>query len=400
MPSTVWIWAGFVALVLVLLSLDLFVFHRKAHVVKVREALLWSGFWIALALIFNVAVYFMYENHFLGLGLKDPATGEVRTDAADNQPLNGANAAAKFLTGYVVEKSLSVDNLFVIALLFGYFAIPPMLQHRVLFWGIVGALVMRGLMIGVGATLIQRFSWILLVFGVFLIYTAWKMLTGDLKPDPENNTVIRWARKVFPVTTEIHGTRFLVREGELGADEKVLAPGSGGVPGSADLAHAVTPATDDATASAATAVAAPVTTATSAPASASSSGKWVLTPLALALISVETTDLIFAVDSIPAIFAITTDPFLVFTSNIFAILGLRSLYFALAGVMEKFKYLNVSLAAILALVGVKMLAGKWLHQIHGMSFYMLGLIFLILGAGVVASIIAARRDAAAGDVRA
>ena len=399
MQPTVWIWAGFVTLVLVLLSLDLFVFHRKAHVVKVREALLWSAFWIALALIFNVAVYFMYENHVLGLG-RDPGTGQVRVDAADNQQLNGANAAAKFLTGYVVEKSLSVDNLFVIALLFGYFAIPPMLQHRVLFWGIVGALVMRGVMIGVGAQLIERFKWILLVFGVFLIYTAWKMLTGDLKPDPEKNTIIKWARKFFPVTTEIHGTHFLVRESELGANEKVLPPGVEPVHGAADLAHALPPAVDDATAPAATAVAAPATTAAPArtPAPASS-GKWVLTPLALALISVETTDLIFAVDSIPAIFAITTDPFLVFTSNIFAILGLRSLYFALAGVMEKFKYLSVSLAAILALVGVKMLAGKWLHQIHGMSFYMLGLIFLILGAGIAASIVAARRDEAAGAAR-
>jgi tellurite resistance protein TerC len=371
------IWTGFVVLVLVLLALDLFVFHRKIHEIKVREALLWSAFWIALALVFNVLIYFMYEHHWMGLG--------TRRSPLHPNGLNGWQATVLFFTGYVVEKSLSVDNLFVMALIFGYFAIPPLYQHRVLFWGILGALLMRGVMIGVGAALIQRFDWILYVFGAFLLYTAYKMLTTDIEPDPKNNALIRFTRRFFPITHEIHGRHFLIRESEASPSE-IEPPEGEGPP----AASATAPPANGAAPAAAVAPAKALNYEHDRP----RVGRWVLTPLALALIVVETTDLVFAVDSIPAIFAITTDPFLVFTSNIFAILGLRSLYFALAGVMEKFKYLEVSLAVILALVGVKMLLKDVLHDIPGMSFYMLGVVALVLGGGIVASVLAARRDAA------
>jgi tellurite resistance protein TerC len=320
-----WIWSGFVLFILALLALDLGVFNRKAHVVSVKEALLWSAFWIALGLAFSVFIYFGYERHWLGLG--------VHPDRVDSVINNGHRAVVKYITGYIIEKSLSVDNIFVIALIFSYFGVPAMYQHRVLFWGILGALLMRGVMIGVGATLIARFHWILYLFGVFLIVTAIKMLFMNTEHgEPGKNPVVRLTRKFFRVTDQYHGQHFVVREG--------------------------------------------------------------LTPLALALIVVETTDVVFAVDSIPAIFAITADPFLVFTSNVFAILGLRSLYFALAGMMNKFRYLKVSLAIVLAVVGVKMLAAEWFKSLLGQNFnfYLLGLVFAILAAGVIASVMANRRD--------
>jgi tellurite resistance protein TerC len=325
-----------------------------------------------------VFVYFAYDGHWLGLGRA--ADGSVRLDQVDGVRLEGHAAAIKFFTGYVIEKSLSVDNIFVMALIFAYFRIPNMYQHRVLFWGILGALVMRGVFIGLGAALIAKFHWILYVFGVFLIYTAWKMLTAAEDPDPDKNPLVRLAHRYFPITKELHGQRFFVRRDELRAGETVDEAGE------ADDAAGGTPAP---------APAGPGATAGPA-ALPTGHSKWVLTPLALTLIVVEGTDLVFAVDSIPAIFAITGDPFLVFTSNVFAILGLRSLYFALAGILDKFHYLKTSLAVVLALVGVKMLVADFLKKLplfegNRLSFFTLGAVALILGGGVVASLIRAKR---------
>jgi tellurite resistance protein TerC len=353
--DVLWIWIGFVAFVLVLLALDLGVFHRKAHVVSVREALGWSAVWITLGLLFSAFVYFGYEHHWLGMG--------TTVDAVDGVVNDGGSATVKYLTGYVVEKSLSVDNVFVIAMIFGFLAVPAIYQHRVLFWGILGALVMRGVMIGVGATLIARFHWLLYVFGAFLILTALKMLFMKTdEKDPTQNFVVRLVKRFFPVTDRFHGEHFLVRAGSDTSHE----PPVPGAPVEADAA------VDRAT-----------------------PGALMLTPLALALVLVEATDVVFAVDSIPAIFAITADPFLVFTSNVFAILGLRSLYFALAGMIDKFRYLKASLAVVLAMVGGKMLAASWLKAVLGpnFNFYLLGAVLLTLAAGVVASTLANRRQA-------
>ena len=350
----IWIWLGFVLFVLLMLALDLGVFHRKAHVVSVKEALGWSAVWISLGLAFAVFVYFGYENHWLGLG--------SAVDAVDGTVNDGKSAAVKYLTGYVVEKSLSVDNVFVIAMIFGFMAVPAIYQHRVLFWGILGALAMRGVMIAVGASLIARFHWILYVFGGFLILTAAKMLLIKTdETDPTQNFAVRLVKRFFPVTDRFHGEHFFVRAGSATSH----APP---VPGAA--------------------------VETDAAVDAARPGVLMLTPLALALVLVEVTDLVFAVDSIPAIFAITADPFLVFTSNVFAILGLRSLYFALAGMIDKFRYLKVSLAIVLAMVGAKMLAASWLKATIGpnFNFYLLGAVLLTLAAGVVASMVANRRD--------
>lgn len=313
-------WTLFILFVMGMLFLDLLVFHRKAHVVRVREALVLSAVWIGMSMTFNVLIYFIYENHWFGFNLD-----EVEPD--------GRIAAVLWFTGYVIEKSLSVDNIFVIAMIFTYFRIPPKYQHRVLFWGIFGALLLRGLMIGLGTVLIRRFDWMLYVFGVILILTAARMLFTSDEPDPARNPMIRLARKIFPVTTDLNAEHFTTRE----------------------------------------------------------NGALMLTPLALALVVVEASDIMFAVDSIPAIFAITDDPFLVFTCNVFAILGLRSLYFALAGIMDKFHYLKISLAVLLALIGVKMLLKEFLHDIPHITYYTLGGIAFILGVGVFASIVRARR---------
>jgi tellurite resistance protein TerC len=350
-----WIWTAFICFVLLLLALDLGVFHRKAHVVSVKEALAWSAVWISLALAFTAFVYLGYEHQWMGLG--------TRPDAVDGKINGGSQAVVKYLTGYVVEKSLSVDNIFVIAMIFGFFAVPAMYQHRVLFWGILGALVMRGAMIAVGAQLIARFHWILYLFGVFLIITAVRMLTMKSHGAPGENVMVRFVRRIFPVTDEFHGEHFWVRAGSKTAHEPA-------VPGASSAADEQVSRMER-----------------------SRPGRVMLTPLALALVMVETTDLIFAVDSIPAIFAITADPFLVFTSNVFAILGLRSLYFALAGMMDKFRYLKLALAIVLAVVGVKMLAVHWLKDLFGDSFnfILLGVVLGILALGVIASLIADRR---------
>jgi tellurite resistance protein TerC len=347
------IWIAFITFVLLMLALDLGVFHREAHVVSVKEALIWSAVWLTMGMAFSVFVYFAYEGQWFDLGLV--------ADTVDGLQNDGASATEKYLTGYVVEKSLSVDNIFVIAMIFSFFAVPPIYQHRVLFWGILGALVMRGAMIGLGAKLIAEFHWVLYVFAVFLILTAIKMLvTKTEHVDPNKNFVVRLTRRLFPVTSRFHGGHFVVSAGTSASHESEI-------PGAPPVSDEVV--------------------------QAARSGTLLLTPLALALIMVETTDLIFAVDSIPAIFAITSDPFLVFTSNVFAILGLRSLYFALGGMMNKFRYLKVSLALVLMVVGVKMLIAEWLKLALGKHFnlYLLAVILSILAAGVAASMIAERR---------
>ena len=354
----VWLWVGFIVFVLLMLALDLGVFHRHAHAVTVKEALVWTAVWATLGLSFSVFVYYGYENHWLGLGSS--------IDAVDGVTNDGTTATVKYLTGYIVEKSLSVDNIFVIAMLFGFFAVPAIYQHRVLFWGILGALVMRGVMIALGAALIAKFHWILYLFGVFLIVTGIKMLILKTdQSDPNQNIIVRLTRRFFPITSRFHGEHFVVRAGAPASYESEF-PGTAALPDEAvDQARP---------------------------------GTWMLTPLALVLIVVEFTDVLFAVDSIPAIFAITADPFLVFTSNVFAILGLRSLYFALAGMIDKFRYLKLSLALVLLVVGLKMFVAKWLKLMLGehFNFYLLGVVLLILAAGVTASLIAGHREKSTG----
>ena len=320
-PSDLKIWAyvGFIGLVMLFLALDLGVFHREAHEVDMKESLIWSAIWLTCGLSFSIFVYFAYQAHWLGLGLETPkyvggaiVLGEV----------TGATAAIQYLTGYVVEKSLAMDNIFVIAMIFGFFAIPGKYQHRVLFWGIIGALIMRGAMIFLGAELIMRYTWILIFFGFFLILTAIKMALIKSNDNPANNPVVRIAKNVFRTVDFFDGQKFFTR--------RTLEPTYAKNP---KTGYDVQTPADPATLSA----------------------KWAITPLFLALIMVEITDLVFAVDSIPAIFAITPDPFIVFTSNIFAILGLRALYFCLAALIEKFRFLKPALILILMFVGVKLL---------------------------------------------
>ncbi len=349
----IWPWLIFIAFVLIMLALDLGVFHRKSHVVGFKESLGWSAFWITLGVSFSALIYHAYQGHWFGLGMAlDPLDGTLN---------DGRLAATKYLTGYVVEKSLSVDNIFVIAMVFSGLGVPARYQHRVLFWGILGALVLRGVMIGLGATLVHNFHWILYLFGVFLIFTALKMLfMKEEEVHPDDNRIVGWIRKRFPVTRDFHGQHFIIRAGEAWSEE----PAEPGDAPKIDPAIAAAPA-----------------------------GKWMLTPLAIALILVEITDLIFAVDSIPAIFAITADPFLVFTSNVFAILGLRSLYFALAGLISNFRYLKPALSLILLLVGVKMLTAKWLKMWLGDSFNLtvLAVIIGILVTGIVTSMLVGKK---------
>ena len=332
-----WVWGGFLLFILLVLALDLGVLNRKAHIVSVKEALAFTFAVLALATLFDVFVYFAYQNHWLGLG--------QHVDRVDGVVNDGRLAAVKFFTGYIIEVSLSADNVFVIAMIFEHLRVPPKYQHRVLFWGILGALAMRGIMIAIGAQMVSRFSWTLMAFGVVLIATAGRMFfMGDKPVDPERKLLVRMMRRLLPVTTEFHGEHFVVRRDPPDP----------------------------------------------------SASRWVVTPLAPALVMVETTDLIFAVDSIPAIFAITADPFLVFTSNVFAILGLRSLYFALAGALHALPYLKHALAAVLLTVGIKMLAHAWLEETFGDSFnlYLLALVVAILGLGVLVSLLARRHPIA------
>lgn len=303
MSADLWIWAAFVGLIIAFLVLDLFVFHRQAHAVSLREAAAWSAVWVALGLTFGAVVWLW----------------------------QGPEAAGEYLAGYLIEKSLSIDNLFVFALLFSAFALPAAYQHRVLFWGVVGALVFRAVFIAAGAALLERFSWTIYVFGALLVLTGLRMARRqEAAVHPERSPVLRLARRFIPLVADYRGQRFFVREG----------------------------------------------------------GRLVATPLLAVLIAVETSDLIFAVDSIPAIFAVTSDPFLVFTSNAFAILGLRALYFLLAGLLTRFVYLKLGLAAILVFVGAKMLASDVYHLPIWVS---LAVIAATLGISIVASLAATGR---------
>jgi len=313
------IWISFLVFIVVMVALDLGVFHRKTTVITIRSALVWSTFWIALALVFNVLVYLLYENNYSWASLA-------------TEHLNGKQAASQYLMGYVLEKSLSLDNIFVIAMVFSYFRVPMAMQHRVLFWGILGAVILRGVMIAVGVALINRFDWVTYLFGAFLFYSAVRMLMlRHENVEPGDNVLVRLARKWLPVTDRFHDHHFLVRV----------------------------------------------------------NGKLMATPLLLALLLVESSDVIFAVDSIPAIFAVTRDPFIIFSSNVFAILGLRSLYFVLAAYMQKFRYLKHSLVFILAYVGVKMILTNHYDIPDGAS---MGIITGILLVGILASLRGADKD--------
>jgi tellurite resistance protein TerC len=352
------LYVGFCALIFALLALDLGVFHRKLHTIGVREALGWSAFWISLGVAFSGLIYLGYEQQWFGLGTAVDTMAQPTVMADGTLVYNdGGSAVLKYLTGYVVEKSLSVDNIFVIAMIFSAFAVPAMYQHRVLFWGILGALVMRGAMIALGTALIVRFSWIIYVFGGFLVITGIRMLLAkEDEAKMDDNIFVRAIRRIIPITAHYHGAHFFVRAGSSASHEPP-------VPGA--------PVENDRMIAGARA------------------GALMATPLFLTLVLVELTDVVFAVDSIPAIFAITTDPFLVFTSNVFAILGLRSLYFALAGMMDRFRYLKVALSFVLVIVGVKMMTHGPLKRLLGESFnfYVLGAIGGIIATGVLASLL-------------
>lgn len=320
-----WAYAGFIGLVLVFLALDLGVFHREAHVVSMKEAVTWSIIWLTCGLSFAGFVYFAYQQHWLGLGLNTPMYNPTPTGSSDliiQGTVEGKTAANQYLTGYIVEKSLAMDNIFVIALIFSFFAVPAKYQHRVLFWGIIGALLMRGGMIFLGSELIMRYQWILIIFGAFLILTALKMALIKGNDDPSQNIAVRLVKKFIPTVEFYDGQKFFTKRTQKPTYSLDAKTGK----------EVMDP-----------------------PPAGTLSKKWAITPLFLALLLVEVTDLVFAVDSIPAIFAITPDPFIVFTSNIFAILGLRALYFCLAAAIAKFRYLKPALILILAFVGVKLL---------------------------------------------
>jgi tellurite resistance protein TerC len=307
MVSTTWLWIGFAVFVLAMLALDLGVLHRRSREVDTKEALAWSAVWVTLALTFNAAVYFWW----------------------------GGERALQFLTAYVMEFSLSVDNLFVFLMIFTYFRVPSEYQHKVLFWGILGALIMRAVFIAIGVTLVEAFHWVMYVFGAFLLITGIKMaFQHDKEVHPERNPLLKLFRRFIPISATYHGDRFFVREG----------------------------------------------------------GLRMATPLFVVLLMVESTDLVFAVDSVPAVLAITTDPFIVYTSNVFAILGLRSLFFALAGLMKLFHYLHYGLAAVLVFVGLKML----LSDIFKIPIVVsLAVILGVLAASVAVSLLGWRRRAPA-----
>ncbi len=290
MTTNLWAWGGFLLFIFAMLAIDLGLFHKVEHEVSTREASIWTVVWVTLALLFNAGLW----------------------------RLRGPEPALQFLTGYLIEYSLSVDNIFVFIMLFSYFQVPMKHRHRVLFWGILGALVMRATLIGVGTALINRFHWVIYIFGAFLVYSAFKMaMSGEGGEEPENNAVVRLFRRTFPVTERYHKEKFFIKQDH----------------------------------------------------------RWLATPLFIVLLVVETTDVMFALDSIPAIFAITTDAFIVFTSNVFAILGLRSLYFLLDGIMGLFRYLKIGLSVVLGFIGIKMLTSSLLE------------IPIVVSLGVVAGIL-------------
>lgn len=297
-------WVLFTLFIMIMLAIDLGIFNRKAHEVSVKEALVWSGVWVTLALAFNVGVYFW----------------------------KGQEVAVQFFTGYIVEKSLSVDNIFVFLQVFAYFSVPALYQHKILFWGILGAIVMRAIFIFAGVALISKFHWIIYIFGAFLVITGIKMaLSKNKEIHPEKNPLLKLLKRFIPLSHDYEDGRFFVKR----------------------------------------------------------NGAILATPMALVLIVIETTDVIFAVDSIPAILAITTDPFIVYSSNLFAIMGLRAMFFALAGVIRRFHYIHYGLAAILAFVGVKMLISEF-YKLP--SMVALAVIAAILAASMIASAIWARHE--------
>jgi tellurite resistance protein TerC len=313
---TLFLWAGFLIFVGLMLALDIGAFHRKVHAVGLRESIIWTCVWAGLAMIFNAIVYFMYQQHWLGIG----------------SGLNGAEAAGEFFTAWLVEKSLSLDNIFVFALIFSYFKVPLKYQHRVLFWGIIGALVLRGVMIAAGVALMQRFEFMNYIFAAMLLYAAIKMAFFDEKSfDPSKNILFRAMRRLYPLSDKIESEHFFT----------VLE-----------------------------------------------NGKRAMTPLFLVLIVVESTDVLFAFDSIPAVFGITRDPFLVFTSNIFAILGLRALYFVLSAMLTKFERLKTSLITVLIYIAIKMFLDKVLPVPTMVSLL---IVSVLLVGGVLASVVENRR---------
>ena len=299
MANQVMAWAGFFILVVTMLALDLGIFQRKSHAIRIKESLLLTAFWVSLALLFNLGIYFT----------------------------RGPHPALEFLTGYLIEESLSVDNIFVFLLIFSYFSVPVSIQRKALFWGILGAIVLRAFFIMMGLTLIHRFHWILYFFGGLLVLTGARMASGkDKEIEPEKNPILRIFRKWVPVTQDYEGDKFFIKR----------------------------------------------------------NAQYFATPLFLVLLVIETTDLIFAVDSIPAIFSVTLDPFIVYTSNIFAILGLRALYFTLAGMMQRFHLLHYGLSAILVFVGIKMLIADFCHIPIGIA---LSVVACVLAVSVIASLI-------------
>ena len=308
--TSVWGWIGFNVVVLTLIAVDLLVFHRRPRHVSLKEAAAWSALWVGLSLTFSLFVF-----RFMG-----------------------TTPGLEFLAGYLIEYALSVDNIFVFVLIFGYFRIPMEYQHRVLLWGIMGALILRGAMIGAGSVLVSRFEWILYIFGAFLVFTGIRMALqkAEAQYDPEDNPMLRLVRKVIPVTPEYHGQQFFVRAADESGDVRLMA-----------------------------------------------------TPLFIVLVLVETTDVIFATDSIPAIFAVTRDPFIVYTSNVCAVLGLRALYFLLAGIVDKFHYLKIGLSVVLIFIGLKMLGESFVHVPIAVS---LGVVALILVVSVFASLRWPRED--------
>src|SRR5690606_3569711 len=305
------VWGVFIAFIILFLALDLGVFNRTPHVIKTKEAAIWTSIWITIALGFSGIIFWLFSE-----GLVDNPTG-----------LTPENAVLKYITGYLIELSLSIDNVFVIAVIFSSFAIPQKYQHEVLFWGILGAIVFRALMIFFGVALINKFDWIIYVFGAFLLFTAFRMLTHkESEFDPKKSKVFRYMKKLFPISYKMDGDKFFIKRMGIRA----------------------------------------------------------ATPLFVALIIIELTDILFALDSIPAILAITSDPFIVFSSNILAILGLRSMYFLISRMLSKFRFINYSLVVILAFVGVKMIIS---HHVEIPEWLSLGVIGVSLAAGIVASLL-------------
>lgn len=311
------LWVIFISVIIIALIIDLGIFNKSPHVIKTKEAAIWTTVWVTIALLFSGIIFLAFKNNWI----------------ANPTNLTPTNAVIKYITGYLIELSLSVDNIFVIALIFSSFAIPKKYQHEVLFYGVLGAIIFRAIMIVFGVALINKFSWIIYVFGVFLIFTAIKMLISHDKPsNPRDSKIYKWIKKIYPVSKSVYSDKFFIKKGKI---------------------------------------------------------KFA-TPLFVALIIIELTDISFAIDSIPAILAITTDPFIVFSSNILAVMGLRSMFFLVAGMLDKFKYISYSLIVILAFVGVKMLLS---HHVDIPDWLSLGVIILSLGSGIMASKLIKQKEA-------